>query len=112
MVSKKRIRECAATLAWAYPLERIVLFGSYAYGAPTEDSDVDFPVVMRHEGNNVEKAAEIRGKVPSGFPMDLIVQSPENVDWRVKMHDFFLKEIMEKGEVLYEADDPGVGREG
>lgn len=83
--------------------QRIILFGSYAYGQPTPDSDVDLLVVMRHSKRNVEQAIEIRTKVDAPFPMDLLVRTPERVTERIELGDFFMREIVTKGEVLYEA---------
>ncbi len=109
MVSKDRIREYAQRVARAFGPLRIVLFGSYAYGSPTEDSDVDLLVVMPHEGSSAAKATEIRLRERPGFPTDLLVRSPEALRQRAEMHDFFVLEIMEKGETLYEADNARVG---
>ncbi len=104
MVSKESIREYARRVACTFSPLRIVLFGSYAYGKPTDDSDVDLLVVMPHEGSSAAKATEIRLRERPGFPMDLLVRSPEALQRRAEMHDFFVLEILEKGETLYEAD--------
>ena len=83
--------------------EKIVLFGSYAYGKPTEDSDVDILVIMPFKGRNPEKATEIWMATKPKFPIDIMVRKPAEIKKRLKMGDFFLREITEKGEVLYEA---------
>jgi len=57
----------------------VILFGSYAYGTPTEDSDVDLMVVMRHRCSDLQAATKIRLACPRQFAMDLIVQSPVTV---------------------------------
>ena len=85
--------------------ERVILFGSFAYGTPTEDSDVDVLVIMPHEGESVHKAVEIRLKVSPPFPVDILVRTPEKVRERLNMGDDFMLEILEEGKVLYEADD-------
>ncbi|MFW5769458.1 MAG: nucleotidyltransferase domain-containing protein [Spirochaetota bacterium] len=83
--------------------DRVILFGSYAAGAPTEDSDVDLLIVMPLEGKPVEKSVEIRMKLRPPFPVDLLVRSPEKIHERLAMGDCFMKEIVEQGKVLYEA---------
>ena len=83
--------------------EKIVLFGSYAYGKPTEDSDVDILVIMPFKGRNPEKATEIWMATKPRFPIDIMVRKPAELRKRLKMGDFFLREITEKGKVLYEA---------
>ena len=59
--------------------ERLILFGSYANGMPTEDSDVDILIVMPFEGKSVKKSIEIDLAVHSGFSMDLIAMTPERL---------------------------------
>ena len=102
-IDRQRIRSFVDEVVRRFQPERVVLFGSYAYGCPDADSDVDLLVVMRHHGEGPEQAARIRRVVQSGFPLDLIVRSPANIRLRVKMGDSFIREILDKGEVLHEA---------
>lgn len=90
-------------IAEEFEPERIVLFGSYANGSPSEDSDVDLLVVMPFKGKSVDKSVEIRLKIRPPFPMDLLVRTPLKVEERLGMGDDFMKEIVETGKVLYEA---------
>jgi predicted nucleotidyltransferase len=92
--------------------ERIVLFGSYAYGSPNEDSDVDVLVITERRGRAHDIATKIRQAVPINFAMDLIVYNQRTIERRIGWNDFFLKEVMEKGVVLFAADDPRVGQQG
>lgn len=85
--------------------EKVVLFGSHAEGIATEDSDVDLLVVCHFEGRSVDKSVEIRLKLRPKFPIDLLVRTPEKIQQRIKMGDDFIKEILEEGKVLYEAND-------
>ena len=80
----------------------MILFGSYAYGHPTPDSDVDIMVVMPHRGSSAEAAAAIRLACPRDFPMDLIVRSPSELRRRIQIGDSFLREVTLKGSVLHE----------
>ncbi len=104
MVARPQIDSYALQIALHFHPEKIILFGSYAYGKPTEDSDVDLLVVMPHEGQGSQKAAEIRLRLHAEFPMDLIVRTPEKIRTRMEINDFFIREVMEKGHVLYEAN--------
>jgi len=74
MVDRAQIRKFSQAVAQQFRPNKIVLFGSYAYGKPTDDSDVD-----------------------------LLVRTPAEVGKRLRWGDGFLQEVMEKGEVLYEA---------
>lgn len=105
-IERKSIRAYVDEVVRRFQPDRVVLFGSYAYGHPNADSDVDLLVVMRHRGAGAEQAARIRRVVRSGFPMDLIVRSPAKIRLRVKMGDSFIREVLDKGEVLHEARRP------
>lgn len=105
MVKLRTIRQWANNVARAFKPEKIILFGSYAYGKPSKDSDIDLLVVMRHRGPAVKAASRIRLALPSDVPVDVIVRSPERLEKRLKMNDFFIREIVEKGQVLYAAAD-------
>jgi len=83
---------------------KIVLFGSYAYGRPTKDSDVDLLVIMsRTRARGERMSVRIRHAVPRNFALDLLVRTPAEVNKRLRWGDGFLLEVMEKGKVLYEA---------
>ena len=102
-VKRTHIRKYAEQIARQFRPEKIILFGSYAYGKPTEDSDVDLLVIMSFKGRNPEKATEIWMATKPNFPIDIMVRKPEELRKRLAMGDFFLREITEKGAVLYEA---------
>lgn len=84
--------------------QQVILFGSYAYGKPTPDSDVDLLVVMPHENPPAVQAAEIRKSIHAGFPMDLLVRSPSEIRRRLAMGDSFIHDILERGQPLYEPE--------
>lgn len=77
-------------------------------GDPGEDSDVDLLVVLPFEGHAAYQAARIRRRLRPRFPLDLVVRTPEEMRWRLGENDWFLREIMDQGEVLYEAADRAV----
>jgi predicted nucleotidyltransferase len=103
MTVLKSIAELADRIIREFHPERIILFASSAVGAATEDSDVDLLVIMPPEGSGLRKAAEIMNKISPRIPVDLIVRDPEDVRRRLKANDFFLREVFEKGRVLYES---------
>jgi len=105
------IRKLAKEIAAKFQPEMIILFGSYAYGKPHRDSDVDLLVVMPAR-NETSKACRIRLSVHHPFPLDLIVRTPENLRWRLAEGDWFLKEAVGKGKVLYEKNNGRVGSQG
>src|SRR4051812_35083528 len=106
MATLEQILHFVDRVAGAFRPARIVLFGSYAYGTPNADSDVDLLVVMPHRGPAHRQAARIRLAVDALFPMDLLVRSPREIERRIGWNDFFLGEVVERGLVLHDADDP------
>ncbi len=104
MVEMKKIRDLTSQIARAFNPDRIILFGSHAYGQPSNDSDVDILVVLPFKGKPVRKAIEIRNRVNAGVPLDLIVRTPEQVAERLAQNDWFMREIVERGRTLYEAN--------
>ena len=103
MIRRDKITRFAKAVAEQFKPQRIVLFGSYAYGKPTADSDVDLLVIMPEDRCMGRKAAQIRNAVTADFPLDLVVRTPEDVKWRLAEGDCFLQEVLGKGKVLYEA---------
>jgi predicted nucleotidyltransferase len=103
MCSIESILSVAKEIAETFKPDRITLFGSYAYGSPTADSDVDLLVVLPFEGKSVYKSLEILNKVKPAFPVDLVVRTPAQLEERLRMNDFFMREIVERGKVLYAA---------
>ena len=106
MVERTKIKTFCDSVAKQFRPQKIILFGSYAYGKPTEDSDVDLLVIMgrtRHRGERM--SLRIRHAVPAGFPMDLLVRTPGFISKRMTWGDPFTQEILTKGKVLYEAPD-------
>jgi len=102
MISRKAIRKFANEVARRFKPARIILFGSYAYGKPTSESDVDLLVIMPCKGRSLDAALEVRLAVPAGFPLDLLVRTPAELRRRLTLGDFFLREVVDKGVVLYE----------
>jgi predicted nucleotidyltransferase len=103
MVGIDQIQEFSSRPAETFHPLKIVLFGSYAEGTATEDSDVDLLVILPFEGKSVSKSVEMRLKLRPCFPLDLIVRTPENVQERLEMGDSFMMDVLEEGKVLYEA---------
>ena len=112
MVNRRDIRRVCNQIVREFQPHRVILFGSYAYGRPTPDSDVDLLVVMPFQGRSTEQAVKISSRLDHRFPIDVLVRTPEEVKQRLAWNDFFIREITEKGKVLYESGNPGVGGQG
>ena len=88
--------------------QKIILFGSHAYGKPNADSDVDLLVVMPFECRSVEQAIKIRQNIYLEVPLDLMARTPSQIEERIGLGDFFIKDIIERGKILYESENAGV----
>jgi uncharacterized protein len=89
--------------------DRVILFGSHARGRPTRDSDVDLLIVMRdarRAGEGYKTATAIRTRIDIPFPADILVRSPAEIRERLRLNDFFVKDILSHGKILYDARPP------
>jgi len=103
MIPQEKINEVVERIVKNVQPEKVILFGSYAYGKPNEDSDLDILVIKESVLPRHERVKEIK-KYLWGIkiPVDLIVYTPEEIDeWR-GVKNSFINEVMEKGKVLYE----------
>jgi predicted nucleotidyltransferase len=99
----------ARRIAEKFDPEKIILFGSFAYGTPHEESDVDLLVVM-DTYNEIRQSIRIILAFDREFPLDLIVRTPRRLRFWLGEGDCFLQEITTKGIVLYEKNDEGMGK--
>jgi predicted nucleotidyltransferase len=107
------IRRYARQIAERFHPEKIILFGSYAYGQPHEESDVDLLVIMPTR-NAIDQAIHIDLAFERPFAVDLHVRTPYQVKQGLKEVDcdWFLREVVDKGKVLYEAPHTAMGSKG
>lgn len=98
-VSLGQIRAYCRVIAREFRPHKIILFGSYAAGSATRDSDVDLVVIMPFRGSDTRKSVEVQMRVGAPFPMDLLLWKPE----RAKRTDFFTRDVLARGKVIYEA---------
>jgi predicted nucleotidyltransferase len=98
------IRRFVRRIAERFHPDRIILFGSYAYGKPHAESDVDLLVIMPAY-DVIAQAIRISGAFERLFSHSIIVRTPQQIERGLREDDFdwFLREVMEKGKVLYEA---------
>jgi predicted nucleotidyltransferase len=83
--------------------EKVILFGSYAYGTPSPHSDVDLLVIMKTRASLKERSwAVSRLLLPRPFPVDILVKTPREIEKSLKKGNFFLQEILTRGKVLYD----------
>ena len=101
-IPQEAIDEVVRQIAEKFRPQKIILFGSYARGNPRPESDVDILVVMDTPLKESRQSLEIRRHLGVMFGLDLVVYTPEQLRKRVDMGDWFLRDILKEGKVLYE----------
>lgn len=108
MVKDARIRETVSNIVKKikeqYKPEKIILYGSYAYGNAHEDSDIDLLIIKDTNERPIDRRVAVRrivSDIRHGFPFSPLVVTPRELQRRMDIGDQFFEEIMSKGEVLY-----------
>ena len=103
IIKEQQIQEMANKIALKFKPKKIILFGSYAWGNPTKDSDVDLFIIEESDKPRRDRQLELRSFLfGSPFPCDVLVYTPKESEKRVQIGDFFIKNILNKGKILYE----------
>jgi len=104
MITQKQIEEIVKKIVDNYNPEKIILFGSYAYGQPTEDSDLDLLIIKNSDLPRYKRAREIRKHLwgITDVPKDIIVYTQEEIDDWKEVEEAFITRVVKKGKILYE----------
>jgi len=102
-VKKELLSNIRKRLVSSLDVVKIVLFGSYASGKPTLDSDLDLLVIINTKEKGIKRYAMVSQILePRKIPMDIIVRTPEEIRKRLKSSCSFTQNILNTGKVLYE----------
>jgi uncharacterized protein len=105
-VTEEVLAEIVRRIVTALHPEKIVLFGSYAYGKPSGDSDVDLLVILETHARPVDRYLAVSRLLrPRPCPLDILVKTPNEIREGVKQGSAFIREIITQGRVLYERSD-------
>lgn len=100
--SEDKLQKVTKKIIEDFQPEKIIFFGSRAYGTPRSDSDVDLLVIKDTAQSTRQLACQIDSSIfPRPFPIDLIVYTPKQLAKAQKTGDFFISEIIDRGRVLY-----------
>jgi predicted nucleotidyltransferase len=103
MISQETIQSVVDDIVRTINPHKVILFGSYARGTPTSDSDIDLFVVATIGGTASERIRKVRRAITArGFGLDVVVRSPEQVEKSLSGRDWFVQEVYELGKVVYE----------
>lgn len=100
----KKITEIIKKITAEFKPEKIILFGSWAWGKPEPDSDVDMLIVKKSSKPRAEREYELRSLLfPPEIPLDIIVYTPEELKQKIENdRNLFLKDIVNNGLTLYD----------
>jgi len=110
MTTSKQVRgiiqNILEKLLAGYAPQKVILFGSYAYGVPGPDSDIDLLIIKETSDRFIDRWVTVRRILSDPertVPLEVLVLTPQEMARRLAIGDQFLAEIAEKGEVLYAA---------
>ncbi|MEK7679063.1 MAG: nucleotidyltransferase domain-containing protein [Deltaproteobacteria bacterium] len=104
--TEKVISNIVELLKKGYKPEKVILFGSYAWGSPTEESDIDILIIKNTKAGFFKRLLDVRKIVSEarrGYAFEPIVLTPKELNERLKGHDRFFETILNKGKLLYAA---------
>ena len=102
--NEELVQRVVKKLVSDYSPLKIILFGSYAYGLPDSDSDIDLLIIKDTQESFFDRLTIVRKVVSGthrGIPFDPLVLTPGEVEVRLQARDQFIEEILEKGRVVY-----------
>jgi len=100
----KIITEIVDRILKGYKPKKVILFGSYAYGEPTDDSDIDLLIIKNTDKRPIDRWVEVKRllrDISRTVPIAPLVYTEKEIEQRIAIKDFFIQEILEKGDVLY-----------
>ena len=100
---EQKLQAIVEKIVKEYQPEKIILFGSWAWGTPHEDSDLDLFVIKKSQKSRLDRQQELRGLLfPRAIPIDVLVYTPEEVEESInENHNLFIEDIIRNGKVLY-----------
>jgi len=101
---QKEISDIVSKLKELYKPEMVVLFGSWARGDYSKESDVDFLIVKRTKRRPLWRRVDVRRTVGTDIPMDVVVYTPREFEELKKSGSAFLKGVLTEGKILYEKE--------
>lgn len=102
MNAKREIKKIVKIIATKYRPQKIILYGSYASGKATKDSDLDLLIIKKTKKRFLERISDVFFLCDTELPLEPLVYTPSEIRIRLKLGDFFIKDVLKKGKLLYE----------
>jgi len=104
-VTRAALRKVGNKIGELPGVEKVILFGSYARGNPTPDSDVDLLVIWDTQRSRTQRSLAVSKLFHNReFPMDIVVRTPRQIKEALLRQDCFIQEVLSTGEVLFEKE--------
>jgi predicted nucleotidyltransferase len=101
---KEEIKKIIDQIKDKYKPKKIILFGSFAWGKPNKNSDIDLLIIKDTKKDYYQRIPEVRSLLHNiDRAFDILVMTQKEVAKRLKLGDFFIEDILKKGKVIYEA---------
>jgi uncharacterized protein len=105
-VTEEILAEVVRRIVTALHAEKVICFGSYAYGTPSDNSDVDILVILETDARAADRYLAVSRLIrPRPFPLDTLVKTPDEITQALAKGDNFISEIVTQGRVLYARSD-------
>lgn len=104
--AREMIQDIVQRIVAGYAPQKVILFGSYAYGEPDRESDIDLLIIKETPEHFLDRWVTVRRILSDPqrmLPLETLVLTPEEVNKRLAVGDQFIAEILKKGKVLYAA---------
>ncbi|MEW6203673.1 MAG: nucleotidyltransferase domain-containing protein [bacterium] len=102
-ITDELIQEIIDRIVQAVDPEKIIIFGSYAYGLPHKHSDLDILVIKESNLPRYERSIPVNEALCDLImPMDVIVYTPDEMDEWQNVPEAFITSIVKNGKVVYE----------
>jgi predicted nucleotidyltransferase len=102
LLLKEEVKNIVERLKANYNPDKIILFGSLVEGTAGRGSDIDLIIIKQTKEDPWTRTSQVDRFIEHNMPVELLVYTPEEIEERLKMNDFFVKEVLERGEILYE----------
>jgi predicted nucleotidyltransferase len=98
------IQDILEKIVAGYDPQRVILFGSYAYGEPDEDSDIDLLIIKDTDEPPIERWTTVKRLVRDRnrrTSVSPLVYTTQELERRLALQDFFIQEVLEKGKTIW-----------
>lgn len=102
MIKQEEIKAVVKTIAENYKPDKIYLFGSFAWGKPTYDSDVDLFIIKEASERRFDRQLKVRMMLSGKVPVDILVYNKKEIEERIGWGDLFIQKILTQGKLVYD----------